>query len=181
MFYPVTALSMWCPEHIPECQVDDYKFESMAHILNGCNEMKNNCSTRHGYIDDEIAAKVEPHCNAIYINKTVRCACPGTNGETNVLDLKPDILMKDNDGVNIIDIACPYDLYIDIVYQNKVERYQCIKEPLKQQGIKFTVCATIFGSLAAVHSQAVRGFIYQKMNKSVAKGLLKWCSTGSTM
>ena len=153
----------------------------MAHILNGCKEIKNNYSKRHDYVVEKIASELKPHCNDIYINKTVRSAFPDTTVESRVLDLKPDILMKDDEGVNIIDIACPYDLYIEATYKTKIEKYQCIKEFLNHQGIDCAVSAIIIGSLGTVHSQVLKVLMNLKMNKRVAKGLLKWCSTGNTM
>ena len=101
--------------------------------------------------------------------------------ESRVLDLKPNILMKDDEGVNIIDIACPYDLYIEATYKTKIEKYQCIKEFLNHQGIDCAVSAIIIGSLGTVHSQALKVLMNLKMNKRVAKGLHKWCSTGNIM
>ena len=53
------------------CHLDQYKLESMAHILNGCKEIKNNCSKRHDYVVEKIASELKLHCNDIYINKTV--------------------------------------------------------------------------------------------------------------
>ena len=161
--------------------LDQYKLESTAHILSGCKEIKNNYSKRHDYMVEKIASELKPHCNDIYINKTVRSTFPDTTVESRVLDLKPDILMKYDEGVNIMDIGCPYDLYIEATYKTKIEKYQCIKEYLNHQGIDCVVSAIVIGSLGTIHSQALKVLMNLKMNKRVAKGLLKWCSTGNMM
>ena len=86
------TLFLWYPEHAPDCHLNQYKLERMAHILNGCKEINNNYSKRYDYVVEKIASELKPHCNDIYINKTVRSAFPDTTVESRVLDLKPDIL-----------------------------------------------------------------------------------------
>ena len=122
------TLSLWYPEHQPECRLDGYHLNRMSHILNGCKKMKNNYTKRHDHILERISSELTHHCEKIYVNKTIKTAFPEILEESTILDLKPDIVMKVGTDVSIIDIACPYDLYIESIYEAKLEKYRCIQE-----------------------------------------------------
>ena len=49
------TLSIWYPATSLITSLGNYKLESMAHLLNGCNEFKDNYLKRH----DKIVGKVE--------------------------------------------------------------------------------------------------------------------------
>ena len=66
------TLSLWYPEHSPECQLDGCRLESISHVFNGCKEIKNNYSKRHDTILDKVVLEVKHHCNEIFVNKTIR-------------------------------------------------------------------------------------------------------------
>ena len=90
--------------------------ESISHVLNGCKEIKNNYSERHDTILDKVVLELKHHCNEILVNKTIRGSFREFTEESEYrseLNLKPNIVIKGKTGVSIIDIACPYDLYID--------------------------------------------------------------------
>ena len=40
-------LSVWYPATSPICGLDNYRLESMAHLLHGCKEFEDNYSKRH--------------------------------------------------------------------------------------------------------------------------------------
>ena len=151
----------------------------MSHILNGCKKMKNNYTKRHDHILEKISSELKHHCEKIYVNKTIKTAFPEFLEESTILNLKPDIVMKMGTDVSIIDIACPYDLYIESTYQAKLEKYRCIKEFLSNKEIECSINAIIIGSLGTVHNQALKLLLKHQMKKEMAKGLLKWCSTGN--
>ena len=50
---------------------------------------------------------------------------------------------------------------------------------MSNRGIECNINAIIIGSLGTVHNQALKILLKHRMNKGVAKGLLKWCSTGN--
>ena len=148
------ALSLWYLEHSPECRLDGYRLESISHVLNGCKEVKSNCSKRHDTILDKVVSKVKHHCNEILVNKTIRGSFKEFTEESehrSELNLKPDIVIKGKTGVRIIDIVCLYDLYIDSAYTDKLKKYQCVKEFL--------------GSLGTVHNKALNILTKHRMNK----------------
>ena len=87
--------------------------------------------------------------------------------------------MKQDTDVSIIDVAFPYDLFIESAYQAKLENYKCMKEFLSNSRIECNISVIIIGSLGTAHNQALKILLKHRMNKEVAKGLLKWCSTGN--
>ena len=122
------TLSLWYPEHSPKCRLDGYYLDSLSHILNGCKEIKNNYSKRHGYILEKISSELKHHCDLIHVNKTIKTAFPEILEEPTVLNLKPDIVVKQDTDMSIIDIAYPYALFMESAYQAKLEKYKSIKE-----------------------------------------------------
>ena len=70
------TLSLWYPEHSPECCLDGYYLDCMSHILNGCKEIKNSYSKRHNYILEKISSELKHHCDVIYVNKTIKTVFP---------------------------------------------------------------------------------------------------------
>ena len=164
-------LSLWYPEHSPECRLDGYYLHSISHILNGCKEIKNNYSKRHDYILEKISSELRHHCDVIYVNKTIETAFPEILEESTVLNLKPDIVVKQDTDVSIMDIASPYDLFIESASQAQLEKYKCIKEFLSNRGIECNINAIIIGSIGTVHNQAIKILLKRRMNKGVSKGL----------
>ena len=46
------------------------------------------------------------------------------------LHMMPDIVLRHENEVTSIDVACPYDLYIESLYQAKLNKYYCIRDLL---------------------------------------------------
>ena len=95
------------------------------------------------------------------------------------LKLKLDIVAKSGHLINIIDIACPYDLYVESIYTKKIEKYECLKQLLSEKGYYCVIDAIVIGSLGAVHNKALSILLNMNMNKKKSKGLMKWCSTSN--
>ena len=170
-------LSIWYPQQSPPCKIDGYILDSMAHILNGCGEFKNNYSTRHNTLVEKIASEL-PHVMAV--DKTIGSTFKElglSSSEHPELHLKPDIVLRHENEVTIIDVACPYDLYIENLYQAKLYKYYCIRDLLQQNGLKCAIDAIIIGSLLTVHKKTLNVLLKAGMNKQQAKVLVKWCST----
>ena len=149
----------------------------MAHILNGCREFKNNYSTRHNTLVERIASEL-PYVMAV--DKTVGSTIKErglSSSEHPQLHLKPDIVPRHENEVTNIDVACPYDLYIENLYQAKLNNYYCIRDLLKQSGLKCAIDAIIVGSLGTVHKKTLNVLSKAGMNKRQAKEPVKWCST----
>ena len=100
------------------CQLDNYHLESMSHILNGCKQLQKNYTKRHDRIPGEIADELQITGKSIFVNKTARTTFKQLLNtefkDQEILDLNPDLVIKNEDkSMSIIDIACPYDLYIE--------------------------------------------------------------------
>ena len=89
------------------------------------------------------------------------------------------IVIKTGNNILIIDVACPYDLYIENTYKYKINYYECLKKILTEAGFEVSVEAIIIGSLGTVHNKALNVLTNQNVNKRKAKGLMKWCSTSN--
>ena len=176
------TLSLWYPNQPTTCALDGYHIESTAHVLNGCQKLKNNYSKRHDRIVEKIGNDVKSNKNTVFINKTVRTALQelGMEFEDNVeelLNLKPDIMIKEENRMIILDIACPYDLYLAELYEMKLNKYRDLQRYITEKFISCNVDAVIIGSLGTVHTNALKVLMDTGMSKTKAKGLLKWSST----
>ena len=92
---------------------------------------------------------------------------------------KPDIIMKKRTKIIILDIACPYDLYISETYELKVENYKCLQAFMVREMMPCICDAVIIGPLGTVHKNALKVMIDMGMTKTKVKGLVKWCSTSN--
>ena len=157
------TLSIWYPQQ--------------SQSLNGCTEFKNNYSTRQNALVEKIASEL-PHVMAA--DKTVGSTFKElglSSSQHPELHLKPNIVLRPENEVTIIDVACPYDLYIENLYQVKLNKYYCIRDLLQQNGLKCAIDAIIIGSLGTVHKKTLNVLLKAGMNKRQEKCLVKWCST----
>ena len=93
--------------------------------------------------------------------------------------LKPDIVVRNRNQVNIIDIACPYDIYLESSYNQKMLYYDELKQEIESFGLNCSVYAIIVGSLGTVHIKALDTLQKLKIPKLRSKGFLKWASTSN--
>ena len=87
--------------------------------------------------------------------------------------------MKERTRMTILDIACPYDLYISETYELKLEKYKSLQAFIEREMMPCICDAVIIGSLGTVHKNALKLMIEMGMSKTKAKGLVKWCSTSN--
>ena len=156
----------------------------MSHILNGCKQLQTNYTKRHDRILEKIADELKITEKSIFVNKTARTIFKQSLNtefkDQEILDLKPDLVIKNEDkSMTIIDIACPYDLYIENTYQDKIEKYLPLKAYLTSNGFGCEIKAIVIGSLGTVHHKAITTLCELGLSKRPAKGLLKWCSTSA--
>ena len=120
--------------------------------------------------------------NKVIVNKTVRTALreSGLQVEDNderLLNLKPDIVIREENKLIILDIACPYDLYLAELYEAKINKYRDLRDT--SQRITWSAKLMQEGSLGTIHKKALIVLMDTGMPKSKAKGLLKWSVTSS--
>ena len=94
-----------------------------------------------------------------------------------VWNWKLGIVSKHNNEVIIIDVACPYDLYIANIYKEKLENYCCIKSALVNIDLKCKIEVMVIGSLCTVHEKSLNVLLNCGMSKVSAKRLIRWCAT----
>ena len=167
------TLSFWYPQQSLSCKIDGYGLDTMAHISNGCREFKNNYSTRHKTRVEKTASEL-PHVMAV--DKTIGSTFKElglSSSEHPALHLKPNIVLRHENEVTVTDVACPYDLYTEHLYQAKLNKYYCIRDLLQPNGFKCTIDAIIVGSLGTVYKKTLNVLLKAGMNKQQAKGLVK--------
>ena len=174
------TLSIWYPGQSPACAMDGYRLESMSHILNGCTEFRNNYVARHDRIIEKISSEIPRKSQIVYINKTIQtCFADTVNPNECGSALKPDFIVRRGTTVMIMDVACPYDLYIHNAYQEKIRKYKVVQSLLNSKGFNCVVDSVIIGSLGSVHCKALGVLMNLEIKKLSGKGLLKWCSTSN--
>ena len=65
------TLSIWYTATSPNCSLDNYRLESMAHLVNGCKEFKDNYSKRHDKIVGKLAEELKHFGPFVSTNKTI--------------------------------------------------------------------------------------------------------------
>ena len=170
------TLSLWYPERDSFCPLDDYPIETMSHLLNSCKIFKDNYSKRHDRIVEKLSEELKDYWNVIRVNKMINT----TFVEINFANpLKPDIVVRNLNQINIIDIACPYDIYLESAYKQKMLYYNTLKQEIVESGYECNICAIVIGSIGTVHKDALATLKKLRMPKSRSKGFLKWASTSN--
>ena len=144
-----------------------------------CMYVCNNYSKRHNCVVEKIAEELTTSDTELYVNKLFSTTFPEFKEDQYANTWKPDIIIKTGNNILIIDVACPYDLYIENTYKHKINYYECLNKILTEAGFEANVEAIIIGSLGTVHNKTLNVLTNQNMNKRKAKGLLKWCLTSN--
>ena len=176
--------SLWYTNQSASCVLGGYSVESTTHVLDGCSKLKNNYSKRHDRIVEKIGREIKSRENKVIVYKTVRTALreSGLRDEDNdegLLNFKPDIVIKQENKLIILDVACPYDLYFAELYEAKINKYRDLQRYLTTNYMECKVDAITVGSFGTIHKKALKVLMDIGMPKSKAKGLLKWSSTSS--
>ena len=96
----------------------------MSHVLNSCKQFRNNYSKRHDKLVDKIAQELKSYWAESYNNKPVHSSFSQLDCHLTLRRLKPDIVLKSNKRVIIIEVACPYDLNME---ESFVAKFQSTK------------------------------------------------------
>ena len=68
----------------------------------------------------------------------------------------PDITVEERARITILDIACPYNLYIFETHELKLEKYKSLQTFIAKEIMPFIVDAVIIKSLGTVHKNALK-------------------------
>ena len=99
------------------------------------------------------------------------------DGATRVDSSRPDLCLIDhgNSVAFIIEVANPYDPFIDQCYNIKFEKYMPLCIQLSDAGFNTKVVVLVIGSLGTVHRRLVPGLrllgLSQRQSKSLARYL----------
>ena len=92
--------------------------------------------------------------------------------------------MKNEDkSMSIIDIACPYDLYIENTYQDEIGKYLSLRAYLTSNGFGCEIKAIVIGFLGTVHHKAITTLCEPRFIKETRQRIIKvvfnlcnhWC------
>ena len=149
------------------------RIESLAHILNHCPANDAGIRFRH----DKALKKIEYSIKKSPINSNKKLLIdeevPNYDGEKK---LRPDIQLYDEENkiayISDLKIAFEADNSFTDSKNNKIQKYQVIKEFLERRGYKVHVSAIIYGSLGSVYGGNFNVFTeHLGLLKGVAKRL----------
>ena len=170
---------IWNRNHDPKCVLCNHRTESTAHVLNGCNALKNFYSARHNRIVDEIFKFVKPLKRRFRFHKDqlINTIIPNID-YSDIVHRKPDITIVDliNKKCIFVEITICYDLYFEQAYNEKRNRYSVLCDTLNTNGFETKLIVLCFGSLGSIKEDVWSNLRYFKPDKESLKRLLKWCS-----
>ena len=118
--------------------------ETLPHVLNHCMRHSNTMLRRHNAIVDRLKSTAGyMHWEVISENRHV----PGTNE-----NLRPDLVIKKDDQVLIIDVTCPFengDTAFTTAREEKIAKYSDVARQLKRTYRRVTIEPFIVGPLGA--------------------------------
>ena len=173
---------IWNRENIARCPFCNHVTESVAHLLNGCqNTFKNFYSRRHDRIVNKLFEEIKNIDKnfELHNNKCVDTILPEFRRD--ILQLthrKPDLfyLCKKTRECTIIEITVCYDLYLTLGFNEKTDRCTPLKRLLQTKGYKVDLKVMCFGSLGCVKSETNTYLKQIVKDKNSSKRILKWCS-----
>ena len=75
-----------------------------------------------------------------------------------------------------LDIACPYALYLEELYQLKTDKYRELQSCITEKFMPCKVDAIIIGSLRTVQKNTLKAIMDTGLCKTKAVGQIKWSS-----
>ena len=96
---------------------------------------------------------------------------------------RPDIVTIDADQkyATIIEVSIPFDGHMSKTFQSKFDKYFPLSLEINDLGFRTDIIVLVVGSLGHVHSRFIPGLLKNKINKSEAKFLARYCSTSAML
>ena len=174
------TLSIWYPATSLICSLDNYRLESMAHLLNGCKEFKDNYSKRHDKIISKVAEGLKHFWPFVSTNKTIGSALEELPLKDHLKILRPDIVLCNQEKIVLIDVAFPYDLFLNELFVRKLNIYMELNYDINKT-VKCDVLPFIVGLTGLVHKKCLKTLVSLRIPNRQAKGLYKWCSSSNIL
>ena len=157
--------------------------ETISHVLNGCMEFKNLYIARHNrivkLIEEQIA--VDKLDFKIHCDKIVKPEMFVKESEISdqsfsfqwVNHRRPDLLLVNKAKKNafIVEFSVPFDRFIDLCYQHKVNKYIELCNKCNELRYHTRIIVLIIGFLGLVHNKFVNGLKVIGLATSKAKRL----------
>jgi hypothetical protein len=165
------------------CQLCNHPAETVSHILNGC-KYQTLYQARHNRLVDVITSYVPNNNGARMIIKDT-CLTPrlfGRDSDAFVTNaIRPDIsiINHTNREVILVEVAVPFDAFIDICYSTKFDKYLPLCLEINSLGYACRTVVVIIGSLGNVHMKVVPGLRILGMPSYSAKWLAKYLSVSA--
>ena len=173
------TLSIWYPATSLICSLDSYRLESMAHLSNGCKEFKD-YSKRHDKIVGKVAEELKHVSPFVSTNRTIGSALEELHLKDHLKILRPDIVLRNHQKIVPIDVACPYDLFLDELFDRTLNIYLELNYEINKT-VKCEVLPFIVGSTRLVHKKCLKTLMSLGIPNRQAKGLCQWCSSNNIL
>ena len=156
-----------------QCPLDNFRLESMAHLLNSCSEFKDIYSARHDKTVNKLGQELESLSVNLIVNKCVSTSLEELNLPRNLSCLKQDIVTKHEKQIKILEVSCPYDLYLQNTSETKKSKYAPLKDAIESKGNQCDIMPFIVGSVGLVHSLCCVYLVQLGIPKRQAEGFCK--------
>ena len=107
-------------------------------------------------------------------NRTIGSALEELHLKDHLKNLRPDIVLRNHEKIVLIDVACPYDLFLDELSDRKLNIYLELNYEINKT-VKCEVLPFIVGSTGLVHKKCLKTLMSLGIPNRQAKGLCKWC------
>ena len=172
-----TVNSTYYPgEYSQACSLCAFQWDSNSHALNCCRRLKGLYIERHDRCVELVRRELERYIVtehvAVFQNQPV-----SLDGVTPVDSGRPDLCFVDhsNSVAFIVEVANPYDTFIDHCYNSKFRKYMPLCLLMNDAGFNTKVVVLIIGSLGTVHRRVVPGLrmlgLPQRQSRSLARYL----------
>ncbi|KAM7301587.1 uncharacterized protein ISCGN_017106 [Ixodes scapularis] len=138
---PLNGARPWASAVDQRCRACGYQQETLPHVVCHCMVQSQALTRRHNNIVNRIKAAATPKFTVTHENQPV--------GESS---LRPDLVLARGEEAIIIDVTCPFDnrrAALLEARQQKIEKYEAIKQYLCRRYQRVTVAAVIVGALGS--------------------------------
>ena len=170
------------PKH---CKLCDFPSDTVSHILNGCQKLKNMYQQRHNRIVNLIYQKIKAKNmsseNVEVIQDSVLKPSKFNSEKENFtcLHTRPDIIIinKETKEVQIVEISTPFDAFLDKCYNGKFNKYFPLSMEINETGFRTKILVLLIGSLGQIHNKFVTGLKTIGLSGLESKFMAKYCAT----
>ena len=176
-----SLMSLYYPNECSQrCTLCNFPTETVSHILNGCAKYQLLYQARHNRVVDVVTSYIPAGVSLVVIKDT--CLTPslfGSDAEAfRTTATRPDITIINQSSreVFLVEIAVPFDAFIDVCYASKFDKYLPLCLEINAFGYACRTLVLIIGSLGNVHRRVVSGLKLAGMCNRSARWLAKYLS-----